>query len=303
MRTTGAAGQGPEAGAGRPGSGGGGGRFARIVRSPLGWTVAGMAGVGVVSGLTATGPGPLPLLGAVAAVGVYWWVMRRVARRATPELSRAGAVREFLQGGGIGLGFILVSALLITAFGGYSFSWAGDGVWSVLWGAVAVQIGAAVSEELMFRGFALQALEQRWGSRVALLVTSVFFGVAHLGSPGANAWSAVAIAVEAGVLLGAAFLWRRNIWFVVGLHFAWNTTEQLLGVPVSGHSPDGLFTVDVHGSAALTGGTFGLEASVLPVLIGAAIAVPMLVLAHRGGRTRPAAARGRDKGRLEESRG
>ncbi|GAA2286075.1 type II CAAX endopeptidase family protein [Streptomyces atrovirens] len=262
---------------------GGGGRFGRIVRSPLGWMLAGMVGVGLVSGLTATGPGPVPVLGAVAAVAVYWYVMRRVARRSTPEIARSGAGREVLLGGGIGLGFILVSALLITAFGGYSFTWAGDGFMSVVWTAVVVQIGAAVTEELLFRGLALQALEQLWGSRAAIAITSLFFGVAHLGAQGANAWSGLAIALEAGVLLGAAFLWRRNIWFVVGLHFAWNTTEQLLGIPVSGHAPEGLFTVDVHGSDLLTGGGFGLEASIMPVLMGVAIAVPMLVRAHRNG--------------------
>lgn len=262
---------------------GGGGRFGRIARSPLGWMLAGMVGVGLVSGLTATGPGPVPMLGAVAAVAVYCYVMRRVARRSAPEIARSGAAREVLLGGGIGLGFILVSALLITAFGGYSFTWAGDSFMSVVRTAVVVQIGAAVTEELLFRGLALQALEQLWGSRAAIVITSLFFGVAHLGAPGANAWSALAIALEAGVLLGAAFLWRRNIWFVVGLHFAWNTTEQLLGIPVSGHAPEGLFTVDVHGSALLTGGSFGLEASIMPVLMGVAIAIPMLVRAHRNG--------------------
>ncbi|MEV7019454.1 CPBP family intramembrane glutamic endopeptidase [Streptomyces sp. NPDC093991] len=263
---------------------GGGGRLRRITRSPLGWMLTGMAGIGLVSGLTATGPGPVPVLGAAAAVGVYWLVMRRVARRSAPEIARSGAGREALLGGGIGLGFVLVSALLITAFGGYSFSWADDGLLSVVGTAVAVQAGAAVTEELMFRGLALQALEQLWGSRAALVVTSLFFGVAHLGAEGANLWSGLAIAVEAGVLLGAAFLWRRSIWFVVGLHFAWNTTVQLLGIPVSGHTSEGLFTVDVHGSELLTGGAFGLEGSVVPVLIGVALAAPMLVLARRSGR-------------------
>ncbi|MEV1078535.1 CPBP family intramembrane glutamic endopeptidase [Streptomyces sp. NPDC050211] len=279
-------GSGPNTGP-NTGPDGRGGRFRRIVRSPLGWMAAGIVGVGLVSGLTATGPGPVPVLGAAAAVAVYWWVMRRVARRSTPEIARRGAGREALLGGGIGVGFILVSALLITAFGGYSFSWAGNGFMSVVWTTVAVQIGAAVTEELLFRGLALQALEQLWGSRAAIVITSLFFGVAHLGAPGASAWSGLAIALEAGVLLGAAFLWRRSIWFVVGLHFAWNTTEELLGIPVSGHAPEGLFTVDVHGSALLTGGSFGLETSIVPVLIGVALAVPMFALARRSGALRP----------------
>lgn len=273
----------------RPDEDGGdrGGRLGRIVRAPLGWMLTGLVGVGLVSGLTATGPGPVPVLGAVAAVAVYWVVMRRVAGRSTPEIARQGAGREALYGGAVGLGFVLVSALLITVFGGYSFSWAGNGFFSVVWSAAMVQAGAAVTEELMFRGLALQALEQRWGSRAAIVITGLFFGVAHLGAPGAGVWSALAIALEAGVMLGVAFLWRRSIWFVAGLHFAWNTAEQLLGIPVSGHTPQGLFTVDTHGSALLSGGTFGLEASIVPVLIGALLTVRMVVLAGRSGGLRP----------------
>ncbi|QIJ60653.1 CPBP family intramembrane glutamic endopeptidase [Streptomyces sp. JB150] len=267
--------------------GGHGGRPGRILRSPLGWMLTGLAGVGLVSALTATGPGPVPVLGAAAAVGVYGLVMRRAARRSTPEIARRGAGREALYGGALGLGFVAVSALLITALGGYSFSWAGRDVMALLWSAVMVQAAAAVTEELLFRALALQALEQLWGSRAAIVITGLFFGITHLGAPGAGAWSALAIASEAGVMLGAAFLWRRSIWFVAGLHFAWNTTEQLLGIPVSGHASTGLFTVDAHGSAVLTGGDFGLEAALIPVVIGVLLAVRMFVLARRGGRLLP----------------
>jgi membrane protease YdiL (CAAX protease family) len=267
--------------------GGRGGRLGRIVRAPLGWMLTGLVGVGLVSGLTATGPGPVPVLGAVAAVALYWVVMRRVAGRSTPEIARQGAGREALYGGAVGLGFVLVAALLITVFGGYSFSWAGNGFFSVVWSAAMVQAGAAVTEELMFRGFALQALEQRWGSRAGIAITGLFFGIAHLGAPGAGLWSALAIALEAGVMLGVAFLWRRSIWFVAGLHFTWNTAEQLLGIPVSGHTPKGLFTVDTHGSALLSGGTFGLEASLVPVLISVLLIARMFVLAGRSGGLRP----------------
>ncbi|MFJ7985729.1 lysostaphin resistance A-like protein [Streptomyces sp. NPDC096351] len=258
-------------------------RLQRIARSPLGWVGCGLVGLSLIAALTATGPGPVPALGALAAVALYAGVMRRLALRTTPEIARAGAWREALLGGGLGLAFILVVLGLITLFGGYSFTWAGHGFAGVLWAAVMMQLNAAVIEELMFRGLALQALERRWGSAVAITVTAVFFGLAHLGGTGAGLWSAVALAVQAGVLLGAAFLWRRSIWFVVGVHFTWNLVQQLAGVPLSGHTPDGLYTVDTHGSSLLTGGIFGLEASVVPVLLSVLIIVPMLLRARRQG--------------------
>lgn len=270
-------------------SGYGEGRLKRAVRSPLGWGMAGLAGVGLVSAVTATGPGPVPVLGAVAAVGVYWLVMRRLARRAAPEIAWRGAGRQVLLGSAIGLGFIAAAALLIVALGGYSFSWAHHAVLPTVASVLAVQAGAAVTEELMFRGVALQAIEQRWGSWVAVAATALFFGAAHMANPGATLWSGLAIAAEAGVMLGAAFLWRRSIWLVIGVHFAWNTTEQLLGVPVSGHAAGArLWSVHASGSSLLTGGSFGLEASVIPVVIGLLLAVPMFAAARRRGNVVPA---------------
>ncbi|UNO39472.1 CPBP family intramembrane glutamic endopeptidase [Streptomyces sp. MST-110588] len=247
----------------------------------MGWLAVGVGGVGGVSAVTADGPAPLQVAGAVAAVGVYGAVMRRVARRTTPETARRGAVREALLGGGTGLGFVLASVALIAAFGGFSFAWAGRDVLPVVGSAIGASVGAAVIEELLFRGLALQALEQLYGARTALVVTALLFGGLHLANPGATAWSSLAIGLQAGVLLGAAFLWRRSIWFVAGLHFAWNATEQLLGVPVSGYPAAGLLTTDVTGPVLLTGGGFGLEASVVPVVVSVLLTVPMLALAHR----------------------
>ncbi|ACU76243.1 Abortive infection protein [Catenulispora acidiphila DSM 44928] len=270
-------------------SGPGRGRWGRMVHSPLGWALAGLVGVGLVAGVTATGPGPVPVLGGGVAVGVYWVVMRRLARRATPEITGRGAARQALLGSAMGLGFVAVSTLLIVAFGGYSFSWAHHAVGGTLASVLAVQAGAALTEELMFRGVALQAIEQRWGTVVAVAVTALFFGAVHMANPGATLWSGMAIAVEAGVMLGAAFLWQRSIWLVVGLHFVWNSVEQLLGVPVSGHPADArLLNVRTSGSHLLTGGAFGLEASVVPVAISLLLAIPMFVAARRRGNVLPA---------------
>lgn len=263
------------------------GRMRRIARFPLTWMLIGLVGVTLVSALTASGPAVIMIVGAAAAIAVYWAVMRFVAGRPTPEIARAGARREALLGAGVGLGFMLVSALLIAILGGYSFSWSSGNPLPVVFTVAATAFGAAVTEELMFRGLALQALERLWGSRAALAITALLFGALHLGNPAATAWSSLAIALEAGVLLGAAYLWRRNIWFVVGLHFAWNTTVGLLGIPVSGHAAPGLLTAEVTGPALLTGGEFGIEASIVPVIVSVLLIVPMLVLAHRrGGLTR-----------------
>ncbi|BCJ55374.1 CAAX amino protease [Actinoplanes sp. NBRC 14428] len=265
----------------RPGTEGRPGRDGRLLRLPVVWMLVGIVGVAAASTFSLGGP-VLGLVGAVAAVVVYRLVMHRVARRETPEIAGRHAVPQFLFGSLFGVLFIGVSILAVLSEFEFSRS-AGDLV-PVTASMAATSLGAAVTEELMFRGLLLQALERMAGSWVALGVTALLFGLLHLANPGATLWSSIAIAVEAGVLLGAAFLWRRNLWFAVGLHFAWNTAVGLLGIPVSGHPADGVLVTRPTGPELLTGGDFGLEASLVPVLVSLLLAVPMLLAARRRGR-------------------
>lgn len=257
----------------------------RFFRFPLVWMVAGLVGVGAVAALTSDGGVVLPVVGAAAAVAVYWLVMRFVARRRATELAAARAGWRVLLGAAIGAAFIAVSMLAVVTE--FSFTWSAGHVWSTVATVAAVQVGAAVTEELMFRGVLLRALERLGGSWVALAVTALLFGGVHMANPGATLWSGLAIALEAGVMLGAAFLWQNNIWFVVGLHFAWNTCEGLLGVAVSGHRSASLLIARPTGPDLLTGGSFGIEASIVPVILSVLISVLMLIGAHRRGNLVP----------------
>jgi Type IIA topoisomerase (DNA gyrase/topo II, topoisomerase IV), B subunit len=266
--------------------------FVSFFQFPLVWMLAGALGITLANvafnlvskDLKALGSIILTLVGSAVAIVIYWLAMKFLARRPVPELPfQRSAVSEVIFGAVVGLLFIIVSTALIVLFGGYSFKWSTDNASSVVLPIIATSLGAAFVEELIFRGLAFQAIEKMGGSFLALTLTSLFFGIAHLGNPGATVWGALSIAIEAGVLLGAAFLWRRNVWFIIGLHFFWNTIEGLLGIPVSGHPSSGLFTVEVTGPALLTGGKFGLEASIIPVIISLLIAIPMLFFARRKG--------------------
>ncbi|MER7858808.1 CPBP family intramembrane glutamic endopeptidase [Amycolatopsis japonica] len=261
------------------------GRAGRILRFPLVWTLAGIVGVGGVSALSSGGPPVLAAVGAVAAVAVYWAVMRYVARRSTPEIAktRAGSL-AFL---GIGLGFLFIAVSMLIVITEFSFTWAPGSAVVTVMSIMAVQLGAAVTEELLFRGLLLQGLERLGGSWFALVSTAVLFGAIHLANPGATLWTGFAIAVEAGVLLGATFLWLRSIWAAVGLHLAWNTTVGLLGLPVSGHASPGLLVARPMGPELVTGGQFGIEGSIVPVVVSLLLAVPMLVAAHKRGNLVP----------------
>ncbi|WP_199408963.1 CPBP family intramembrane glutamic endopeptidase [Cohnella sp. OV330] len=259
-------------------------------RFPIVWLIVGALGIvladAVFRPLAERAGGMVSLIwtliDGLVVVLIYKLTMRYLARRSAPELAKRRAGIETVMGVLIGTIFILVSTFIIVALGGYSLQWAGHADMSAaLITSIGTALGGAIVEELIFRGLLFQALYKWGGDWLALAVTSLFFGVAHLGNPGATLWSGFAIAVEAGVLLGAAYMWRRNLWFTIGLHFAWNALESLLGILVSGHAAAGLFTVKMKGAALLTGGHFGLEGSIVPVSISLLISVPMLIGAAR----------------------
>ena len=74
------------------------------------------------------------------------------------------------------------------------------------------------------------------------LLWTALFGALHIMNPGATWFSSVAIAVEAGILLGAAYMLTRQLWLSIGIHAAWNFTQGwVFSVPVSGgEAPLGL---------------------------------------------------------------
>jgi hypothetical protein len=81
----------------------------------------------------------------------------------------------------------------------------------------------------------------------------------------------VAIAVEAGILLGGAYMLTRSLWLPIGLHAAWNFTQgEVFDVPVSGIAEHGLVQARMSGPTLLSGGQFGLEASIIAVVLATA---------------------------------
>ncbi|MFL6735921.1 MAG: CPBP family intramembrane glutamate endopeptidase, partial [Sphingomonas sp.] len=69
-----------------------------------------------------------------------------------------------------------------------------------------------------------------------------------------------------------------------GLHAAWNFTQgEIFDVPVSGLDEHGLVQAKLSGPALLSGGQFGLEASILALLVATAAGLWIVWLALRRG--------------------
>ena len=196
----------------------------------------------------------------------YSAFVRIVEKRPATELAASGAVAELASG-------ILLGAMLFTATIGILWSL---GYYKVTgmnnWLAAApVFAGAVISgvvEEILFRGILFRIAEQVLGTWLALLISALLFGLLHLFNPNATWVAAIAIALEAGILLAAAYVLTRRLWFAIGVHFAWNFTQGgIFGVAVSGNQAAGLLQATLTGPELLSGGEFGAEASIFAVAV------------------------------------
>ena len=205
-------------------------------------------------------------------------------RAQAPEIAIDGRTPRYVWRGFLLAVFVMgVAYLLIAVIGGAQIS-TGQPWLTAIISSLALAAIAAVVEELFLRGVLFRVSEEYLGSWLALAVSAVFFGFLHLANPDASIWAGVAIALEAGVSLAAIYLLTRTLWVPIGVHLGWNFTESILGVPVSGNTPAGAVTTTFTGPAWLTGGAFGMEASVIVVLVWLAVAVAVLALAIRRGR-------------------
>jgi membrane protease YdiL (CAAX protease family) len=184
-------------------------------------------------------------------------------------------LREAAIGAALGGGQILFDIGVLTLLGAYHVIAVGDATPALV--GLLVMIGIGAIEEGALRGVMLPQVERLLGPWWALLLTSLLFGLAHLGNPNASALAAVAIALEAGFALGGLYLLTRRLWAPVAMHTAWNwVCGPVLGVPLSGTVPPSWLRAELTGPELLTGGGFGPEASVIEMIAGAVVAAAII---------------------------
>jgi membrane protease YdiL (CAAX protease family) len=220
------------------------------------------------------------LIAIVVIVAVYKLAIARLGDHPRDDLRLdRDAGRNLGLGLALGFGIMAVAVGIAAVLGVYRILGPGDSSKLVL-ELVGVAIMPGLTEEMLFRGILFRWIEEFGGSWAALVVTSALFGLAHIMNPNATWFSSFAIAMEAGVLLGGAYMLTRSLWFPMGLHAAWNFTQgEIFDVPVSGIDEHGLVQAQLSGPTLLSGGNFGLEASIIALVLATAVGVWLVWLA------------------------
>ena len=226
---------------------------------------------------------------ALAAIGLYIAYGRLIERRPVTELATPGLAREWAFGALCGAGLYTACAAILMVLGIYQV----EGVNPLLFllPNLAMAVKSGVFEELLFRGILHGSVEAVFGSWVAILVSSAVFGLLHLLNPGATLGGAIYISIEAGILLSAAYLVTRRLWICIGFHMAWNYFQSAVfsGVVSGAVSDPGLLKARIEGPEWLTGGSFGMEHSVVALVLCTTTGVILLTVAIRRGHMLPPA--------------
>jgi membrane protease YdiL (CAAX protease family) len=138
-----------------------------------------------------------------------------------------------------------------------------------------LMVAVAFYEELAYRGYILQNLSADWAVFVAVVASSLLFGLFHGLNPNVT-WLALVNIFLAGVVLAACYLVTRSLWLPMAFHFSWNVVQgAIFSYPVSGLEAEGLVLTSTIGNPLLTGGAFGPEGGLLSTL---ALCLALLLL-------------------------
>lgn len=209
----------------------------------------------------------------VAALLVGWLCgkyFERLPFRALGVWFTKNWLKDLILGVILGAFSVTVAVFVAYIFGGLRFqfneSQGRSAILLTLGISLIIFIAGAAFEEIFFRGYIFQTLARANLAWLAIALTALFFAVAHLGNPNATYISTFNTAL-AGIWFGIAYLKTRTLWFVFGLHLAWNWFQgAIFGIEVSGitelTTAPLLREIDA-GPMWLTGESYGIEGGIV----------------------------------------
>ena len=203
---------------------------------------------------------------------VFRWT-RKVEKRPIRTLGfyRENFLSNLVKGFGLGLVLFLLTLLGLVALGQYRFESIHLNPYSLAFVVFTIPfwILQGTTEEVVARAWLLPQLASRTNLKLAILISSLFFTLLHMGNSGLTPLSLVNLFLF-GVAMSLYLLKTDTIWGIGGIHGAWNFAQgNLFGVLVSGQSSGtSIMKFTPQGNQDwLSGGSFGIEGSIVSSII------------------------------------
>ncbi|GEM_PF-2206941 len=197
------------------------------------------------------------------------WVFRTVVDRQAFEtvgFKGRNILTQILKGGAWAIGIQSIVFLLLYVTGAISAE-IGAFEWINLLGFLVFFLLISIHEEVIFRGYVTSLLAQNMHFIPALIIAALIFAAVHIGNADFT-WMGFGSIFLGGYLLGILYLKYQNLYLPIGMHWFWNYYHgNILGFDVSGLDVPAVLSLQLNGAEWWTGGEFGLEGSLLTVIL------------------------------------
>lgn len=222
-------------------------------------------------------------LGYLLLIAIYCLKIRFHEHTLHPicEIGFRGRSAAKQYGSGLLMGFLMMTAVTLILIGTGNLSITGFGINSsnilILLIGIPMWIVQGAAEEVMFRGYMIPHLQQRYGKIFAVIYSSFLFAVLHGANIGFTPLAGINIFIFA-ILFALIYLYTDSLWFSAAAHTAWNFCQgSLYGLEVSGSSGGTSILSSAYTSSPnthVTGGAFGPEGGIaVTIVVGLSIIV------------------------------
>lgn len=217
----------------------------------------------------------------ILVVSILFQLLRRKAIVELTGQFNIKGLKELIYGLIIGSLLMILPAVLLTFFGLVKWN-LNEFNFSILFDGITLFLSVAIAEELLFRGFIFQRLIQSFGKWPAQLLIAALFLLTHINNPGMNGIVKIMASINifiASILFGITYQKTKGLFMPIGLHFMANFMQgTLLGFGVSGNKESSISKPIFNDVPVwLSGGEFGIEASLFGLIVLIGITVYMLI--------------------------
>jgi len=229
----------------------------------------------------------LGIIISILSIASYTFLYKVYEKRIITEFSRYSMLKYLVYGSLLGALLQSLTILVIYLKGGYTLVSVNPIAFIIP--PLTMAFTSAIFEEIIMRGIIYRITEEKLGSYFALIISALIFGAMHLANPNSSLIAAAGLAIQAGLLLGSAYIYSRNLWFPIAIHFAWNFTQSaIFGANVSGNTVSKtLITSKINGEEWFTGGQFGPEGSIQATVFCLIATIILLMLSRKEGKIIP----------------
>lgn len=211
----------------------------------------------------------------------YYFLFKFYENRQVTELSLKRIGKEAVGGFLLGFSVIAIVIAIVFSMGYYSVTDIGSA--SYMLAPFSLLVLAAIIEDLFHRGLILRLVEGSLGTYVGLLV-GILVEMQHLFNPNVNLTAIISYVIW-GFTMSSLYIYTKRVWLPFFFHLGWNFSQPFFGSNLSGLDDMGyILRGKFEGPQFLTGGIYGIEASILPNVLLLTVGIVFFYLSIKRGK-------------------